>query len=153
MASVKIVQESYNTKNHMNNLIYYIERKADFCCGYGISMKNATSVIDEFERIKEAWFKSEDGRRQVRHLIVSFADGEVDLDEAVKIAWDIAEYYGQRYQVFYGIHNDTDNIHIHFAINTVSFIDGKMLSEGYTELMLIKENIDFIVKRNRECPN
>lgn len=147
MAIIKIVQKSYLTKESMHNLICYIERGADFCSGFGISMKDTESVISEFETIKFVWSKSEEGRRQVRHLVVSFSDREEQnvMDIIEKIAWEIAGYYGQSYQVFYGIHNNSMHLHIHFAINTVSFIDGKMLSEGHEDFNNLKERIELIV--------
>ena len=140
MAVVKFVNESYKKKADMLGLLNYIARYADFVSGFGISIDCIERVFYEFECVKKYWYK-EEGRRQVRHLVVSFKKSNLSFETVCEIAWKIGTPYGNRYQVFYGVHTDTDHFHIHFAINTVSFIDGTMFSEGYGDLVNLKKNI------------
>ncbi len=144
MGILKIVDKSYKTKEAFYNLLTYIARKSVYCNGYGTSLASVDAVYCEFDKVKAWWGKQEEGRRQVRHFIVSFRPEEFLVEEILPIAWQIAGYYGARYQVFYGLHIDTDYPHVHFAVNTVSYVDGKMLSEGgkeFYELKAIVENI------------
>lgn len=62
---------------------------------------------------------------QIRHLILSFFPEELTRAEvAASIANDIALYLGQQYQTVWAVHQDTAHLHIHFAFNPVSYIDG-----------------------------
>lgn len=59
---------------------------------------------------------------------------------------EIAAYYGKRYQVFFGIHGNTDHRHIHFVMNTVSYIDGKKYAEGYDDFFKFREYVNTVVE-------
>lgn len=144
MAMVKFVNKSYKGKEDMSRLLDYISRYADYVSGFGISPDNVERVLYEFECVKKYWNKQEEGRRQVRHLVVSFKNSSLSFDSVCEIAWKIGYLYGNKYQVFYGVHTDTDHFHIHFAINTVSFVDGTMFSEGYGDLINLKRNVSII---------
>lgn len=149
MGILKIIDKPYKTKESLYNLLSYIAGKSAYCSGYGISLAGIDHVYYEFEKVKEYWERGEEGSRQVRHFIVSFRAEEFMLEELVPIAWQIAGYYGERYQVFYGIHSDTDYPHIHFAVNSVSYVDGKMLSEGERELHALKALIGSLSEGRR----
>ena len=46
--------------------------------------------------------------------------------DEVKIAADvIADILENEYQLTYGIHTDEPNLHIHFIINSISYLNGK----------------------------
>ena len=70
-------------------------------------------------------------------------------EEAQWIAEDVARFYSSRYQICYGVHLNTDDLHIHFALNTVSFIDGKLFSEGWMELEQLKLYVHKVVLKYR----
>ena len=60
------------------------------------------------------------------HAFQSFKEGEVTPDEAHKIGLELAnEMWGDRFQVVVTTHLNTDHLHNHFVLNSVSFIDGK----------------------------
>lgn len=83
-------------------------------------------AAEQMHFVKEAW-NAVDGR-QMYHFIVSFCDKElysIDIDDAIGLAESICNYLGDERQIIYGIHLDTDNLHIHFAMNTVSYRDGR----------------------------
>lgn len=55
------------------------------------------------------------------------------------IAYEIAKYYGDRYQIIFGVHRNprinrkgraTSYVHIHMLMNSVSFVDGKMYADN-----------------------
>ena len=144
MPIVKFVNKSYMKKTDMMNLLFYIVERAVYVSGFGISTDLTESVFCEFEYAKRFWNKAEEGRRQVRHLVVIFENPKLSLDSVCEMAWKIAAIYGNRFQVFYGVHMDTGYPHVHFAINTVSFIDGRMYSEGYADLQILKKHISII---------
>lgn len=60
------------------------------------------------------------------HAYQSFKGCEVTSDEAHEIGIRLAEeLWGDRFQVIVATHTNTKNIHNHFFINSVSFVDGK----------------------------
>ena len=62
------------------------------------------------------------------------------------LAFQISAYYSQQYQIIFSVHEDTDHWHIHFVMNTVSFVDGKMFSEGPYELAQFKDYVDALIR-------
>ena len=59
------------------------------------------------------------------HGYQSFASGEVTPEEALAIGKETAiAMWGDKYQVLVTVHLNTDNLHCHFVVNAVSFIDG-----------------------------
>jgi hypothetical protein len=60
------------------------------------------------------------------HAIQSFKPGEVTPQECHEIGMALArEMWGDRFQVVVATHLDKSHLHTHFAINSVSFLDGK----------------------------
>ena len=60
------------------------------------------------------------------HAIQSFKPGEVTPAECHEIGMSLArEMWGDRFQVVVATHLDKSHLHTHFAINSVSFLDGK----------------------------
>lgn len=94
--------------------------------GFGINLNQASY---EMMRLAEAFGKAKG--LHLRHMILTFSQPEVDwfgtdaLGEIYKIATYAARYYANQYQIIYAVHEDTDNYHVHFVMNTVSFVTGK----------------------------
>ena len=66
------------------------------------------------------------GQRQGYHLIISFAEGEVDAQTAFAIIGRFAEeYLGKDYEALYAVHDNTEHIHGHIIFNSVSFRSGR----------------------------
>ena len=122
MPVLKIVN-GYDNIDAPEKLIDYILRKARFYGGCAVDVNHAA---EQMHFVKEAW-NAVDGR-QMYHFIVSFCDKElysIDIDDAIGLVESICNYLGEERQIIYGIHLDTDNLHIHFAMNTVSYRDGR----------------------------
>lgn len=67
---------------------------------------------------------------------------------------ETVEYYSSRYQIVFGVHTDTRNIHIHFIMNTVSYVDGMMYSGNAVDMNNFKafaegEIIDYCTRFNK----
>lgn len=62
---------------------------------------------------------------QLRHFILSFPPEEIDDPEIVyEIACHVARFIGRDYQIVFAVHENTDNLHIHFMQNSVSYTTG-----------------------------
>ena len=47
---------------------------------------------------------------------------------------EIADIFSGQYQVYYGVHEDEAHLHIHYAINAVSYVDGKKWHKSRKEI-------------------
>lgn len=64
------------------------------------------------------------------HAIQSFAEGEVTPAEAHEIGVKLAQQmWGEHFEVQVATHLNTDNIHNHFVLNSVSFVDGRKYND------------------------
>lgn len=81
-------------------------------------------VYRQMRQTKEIFGKT--GQRQGYHLIISFAEGEVDAETAFEIIGRFAEeYLGKDYEALYAVHDNTEHIHGHIIFNSVSFRSGR----------------------------
>lgn len=93
--------------------------------GFGL---NLTYAAEQMEGVIRAYGKTEGVH--LRHMVLSFEAGErVSLYFANQIAHQVAWYYGSAYQILYAIHEDTPHLHIHFVMNTTSYINGKKYAQ------------------------
>ena len=125
--------------------IRYVENddKTDptmFVSGINCSKHNA---YNEMIAVKRRF--GERGKNIAYHGYQSFAAGEVTPDEAHQIGLETArKMWGARYQVVVTTHLNTDNIHNHFVINSVSFVDGKKFRNGIGDRLELRKISDAI---------
>lgn len=150
MAVVKIVKQTYMKKIDRRNLIYYImnpeKTEGKYTGAWGTGSGDPGQVIEQMEKVKRAYGK-EGGFRGLRHFIVSFEEENVSKEEAYFIAYDIARFYSRKYQICFGVHTDTEHLHIHFVLNTVNYMDGKMFSEGICEMQELKMYVNQVLSK------
>lgn len=73
------------------------------------------------------------------HII---SDENITPYYAYILSWQIAAFYADRYQIVFGVHDNTDNVHMHFVFNTVRFVDGLKYSESYSDLYKLNVYVD-----------
>lgn len=79
------------------------------------------------------------------HGYQSFKEGEVTPEIAHEIGVKLAEeMWGDRFQVVVSTHLNTDNIHNHFVINSVSFKDGYKYYSNLSNTALLRKTSDEI---------
>lgn len=84
------------------------------------------------------------------HAYQSFSGYEVSSDEAHEIGLKLAEeLWGDRFQVIVTTHLNTKNIHNHFVINSVSFLDGKKYYDSKKAYALMRKTSDNICQDYR----
>lgn len=85
------------------------------------------TALQEMRNTKRQFLKN-DGI-QCFHGVQSFSEGEVNAKQAHEIGIKLAEeLWGDKFQVIVTTHLNTDNIHNHFIVNSISFADGKRYS-------------------------
>ena len=140
MPILKVKNHSYNGEEALENVVNYVLRSGR----YGGLAVDPEYAVFQMQLVKQLWSKT-DGR-QVRHIILSFSEHEVlDYCDAMKYGYQICQYFGDRFQIVFGLHTDTDHIHLHFAINTVSFADGSKFSAGLPDYWKLRNYIQSII--------
>ena len=131
--------------------IRYVENddKSDqtmFVSGINCSKHNA---YNEMVAIKRRF--GERGKNIAYHGFQSFAPGEVTPEEAHSIGKETARrMWGDKYQVVVTTHLNTDKIHNHFVLNSVSFKTGKKFRNGIGDRLELRKISDAIcAERNK----
>ena len=94
------------------------------------------------------------------HAFQSFAKGEVTPEIAHEIGVKLAnELWGDRFEVVVTTHLNTEHIHNHFCLNSVSFKDGKKYHDCHETYALMRETSDRLceeyklsVIQEKQCP-
>lgn len=94
------------------------------------------------------------------HAFQSFAEGEVTPEIAHEIGVKLAnELWGDRFEVIVTTHLNTNHIHNHFCLNSVSFKDGKKYYDNHSTYALMRETSDRLceeynlsVIEEKKCP-
>ena len=125
--------------------IRYVENddKTDrtaFVTGINCSKHNA---YNEMIAVKRRF--GERGKNIAYHGYQSFAEGEVTPEEAHQIGVETArKMWGAKYQVVVTTHLNTENIHNHIVINSVSFTDGKKFRNSIGDRLELRKISDAI---------
>lgn len=135
MAIIKI-----KSTNNMKNLINYIQDDKshdDNILYYNAIGVDPAAATRDMQLCKMAYCKTKGS--QGKHLIVALskqeeekvvADNNIEKT-ADKIAYII--YSNTGCQVAYAVHGNTDNLHIHYALNSVRIADGYKMQMNYKD--------------------
>ena len=81
------------------------------------------------------------------HGFQSFVTGEVTPEEAFEIGKETARrMWGSKYQVVITEHVNTDNLHCHFVVNPISFVDGSRFQSKIYNHKRLREISDEVCK-------
>ena len=76
------------------------------------------------------------------HGYQSFKEGEVSPDIAHEIGVKLAEEMFKDYEVVVATHQNTNHIHNHFIVNSVSFLTGKKFNNNHTNIAKLRNISD-----------
>lgn len=100
-----------------------------------------TTARDEMMITKAGW--SDTSEIVCYHGFQSFKHGEVTPEQAHEVGVKLAErMWGDRFQVIVATHLNTDCLHNHFVVNSVSFADGKHYHDNKANLRLLRQRSD-----------
>lgn len=152
---INMVTNYYTSNKAIRNLFRYIVGKGNnegkeyvrFSSAKGLDFnykKAASQLIATQKALRKI------GGRRVYHMVVSFPesfeenrDGElIDL-----VAHSVANVLFVDYQTFYAVHTSTDNLHIHFAFNAISYRNGKKWHKSLKEFKEFRVYILDVVNR------
>lgn len=122
--SIKSCGAGYAGK-HLKQALDYIMAPEKTGRGQLIGSLNCQKeqVYEQMRQTKEQFGKTD--KRQGYHLIISFVEGETDVNTAFEVIGRFAkEYLGKDYETLYAVHDNTAHIHGHIIFNSVSFRNG-----------------------------
>lgn len=106
------------------------------------------NIYQEMMMVKEAYNKID--KIQGFHGFHSFKEGEVTPKKAHKIGVEFAnEMWGDNFQVVVTTHLNTNHLHNHFVVNSVSFKDGHKYNYSNSEMARLRRTNDTICEEHR----
>ena len=137
------ITKMWKVKDRLDNTINYVingEKTEKTLYVSGINCLPDTAV-QEMKYAKEQFFKTKG--IQCFHGVQSFAEGEVTADTAHEIGVKLAEeLWGDKFQVVVTTHLNTNHIHNHIVVNSVSFVDGKRYSNTKADIGKMRNTSD-----------
>lgn len=111
---------------HLKRSIDYIVADAKTGLGHYVAGVNCQPdyAYEQMYATKQKFGKTD--KRQGYHLIISFAEEEVDPETAFEIIGKFVErYLGTEYEAVYAVHDNTAHVHGHIIFNSVNCFTGK----------------------------
>ena len=149
LASITYIKEARQRPSDMQRVMEYcVQEKKTRDDEAGIRWVSGVNcdglnAITEFEATKAAWNK-EDGIRFYQY-VQSFSPHEnITHKQAHEIALEFAAKAWPGYEVLVATHCDTEHIHSHFVINSVSFENGLKLRQHPDTLLHLRKLNDEI---------
>ena len=134
MPNVVISRNNYYEPDVLRRVLQYVGRGA-LIGGYGLDPENAYT---QMVMVKRVYHKLEG--KQMEHFFIAFSDREIqkfDLSDLMALGFKIAACF-EEYQMFFSLHADTSHLHLHFVMNSVSFLTGRKYSDGLYGFQKIK---------------
>lgn len=144
MPNVIVTRNTYPDTAALRNVLYYVLGKAAATGGYAVDSE-MNNALEQMLFVKQAFHKTE--ALQLKHFFITFADNEdslTDFDDLLKLGFQVGQLF-RCYQVVFGIHLDGSHIHMHFVMNTTSFLDGHQYCDG---LSMFKRLCDMLQRQN-----
>ena len=150
MSFVKYVNKGYSDSYALEDVVRYCMKGCykNMYVSFGTNSYNIQSMISSMENVKRG-FNNNSGT-QMHHFVISIhpykrMEKDRKMCYATLVLYDIGNYFlrkgfqsigvvhvNQDVNVFNkGILDYEENVHIHFLVNSVSFIDGRKLCNVY----------------------
>lgn len=134
--------------------IWKVKDRLDFTINYAVNGEKTEeklyvlgincmpdTALQEMRNTKKQFFKTTG--IQCFHGVQSFVKGEVTPAQAHEIGIKLAEeLWGDKFQVVVSTHLNTDNLHNHFVLNSVSFLDGKRFCNTKKDYAIMRKTSD-----------
>lgn len=152
MAIFKIVNRPYKNPDAVQKTIRYIlgcgmQGKVLFTGGYGVDGTDYGRAVEQFLITKRIYRK--ENKRQVLHMVVSFdnfCEKKLQTEDLKELAAKIGALLSKgAYQVIWACHVNTENRHIHFIINSVSYLTGMKYRLEPGEVFGLRYNIEVMI--------
>lgn len=144
---MKMLKDRYEKDKDIQELTQYIagegtnkEKEEVFYIGSKGLDQEHDKAAKQIIKMQRA-LKKNNGRRMY-HMIISFNTSTKNLLKVKAVSKAVAKIiYEEGYLVYYGIHTSTDNLHIHFAIDSVNYLSGKKWHKSISEFMSFRYKV------------
>lgn len=151
MGILKVIQNTNSSDDYLYNSINYIENKSD-TVGIGGYRTDPYYAYQQMMTVKNYFAKT--SGNQLMHFVVSFNKRVADIETALDYAYKIAMYYGNRFQTVFAVHEKDgfykgkikSYYHVHFILNSVSYVDGRMFAQSKGELYHFMKHIEKVTR-------
>ena len=137
------IDAAYNNEAAVENVIEYVT-KYGYASGCGVT--SIAHAAEQMMLVKNIY--GNNGDRMMRHFVISFDRQEsqlLDADDLYRIGADLATQIGLKYQIVFGVHRNTECLHLHFGMNTVSYLNGLKVAHEHTFLAEVKGYANYIL--------
>ena len=151
MGIFKVIRNTDDGLQYMYNVLnYVIHGHTDYDKRYSINT-DIDNAYEQFLLVKRYFDKT--SGNPVFHFVVSFTTKTTrynDIEYTECLCRNIANYFTDRYQIVWCIHEKRTSAkyggissvyHVHFVMNSVSYIDGKMFSGSHADIYSFLEHI------------
>lgn len=141
MSALIVCNNSYSNDDVLENLVSYaleinkdklnVSKQEVMWCGFGVNTYTPQYAINSMNTIKRLY--NNEAGRQAEHFIISiYQHRNYGVSHRINIAQNLMYEAGNflvnmGYQSICGIHNNEGNVHIHFIVNSVNYMDGKKI--------------------------
>lgn len=129
--------------SRVQELVHYVfdESKAipKYCHTLGVGKQSA---VEDMLFIKNLYRQTEG--RQMLHWVLSFDEG-VSAELADTVGMEVLHFLTGRYQAVCATHTNTNNAHVHYAINPVDIETGNKFSESKADMLRFRDRINEVL--------
>ncbi len=150
MAVIKVKKDFGGGLEYLKNVCNYIcnpKRAVDWS-GNGVDPYHPDICYEQMLAVKRYYGKT--STNPLVHFIISYnVSSAPDVKTAADYTKDIAKYFHQRYQTLHCTHkadHDCSWFHGHILVNSVSFVDGKMLSTDFKAIDDFSKWVEYITQ-------
>ena len=137
MATFTAVKNKIQTASTMANVMKYVtqEKKTILDGRWLVTGNNCVAQSSYLEMMTtKQRFRKTDGR-QFYHFVQSFSeDDELTPEEVNAIGIEFAQKQFPEFEVLVATHIDTDHLHNHLVVNSVSCVNGRKLHQNAADL-------------------
>lgn len=131
---IRYVTRTRENEYRENDLITYGAVGADY-------FHSSDAMIQQFEYVQNVYGINYRGGRRMYHEVLNLLDWEAErLDSASEWLWRVGMeccevYFKMGHQAVFAVHWDPEKrCHIHFAVNTINFMDGRKWHSSMAEI-------------------
>ncbi|MGN1086274.1 MAG: relaxase/mobilization nuclease domain-containing protein [Porcipelethomonas sp.] len=143
MARVIVIRNTYGGILYLKKAINYVsDSRAQYRGGYGVNPFKPTDAFYKMIQIRQKYGKV--SGNPLVHIVVSYDKTVKDIETAGLFGKECAKYFADRFQVIFCSHesdNECPTFHTHIIVNSVSYIDGRMIITGHDE---VKKFCDYV---------
>ena len=144
MAKLIIFKNDYDTPSALKNVFDYVGNGSKACGYTGAQNMSVNNGIDQINAVNRYFYNNT--KKKVIHFVIAFAQEDyISTEDAFDTGYEVCSVLSD-YQILFSVHQDTNNLHIHFAWNPISLVDGHKFCFTNTNLFSLLGELREIFK-------